>query len=196
MAARRATPGGGSAAALAGALGAAVGEMVLAYSVDKKDLAEHRAKHEAALAELSRARAVLLELMVEDQHAFAALAEARKNLAENGGKERFDAAVTTCIRVPQAVAATATAMLGVAQRIVPTANRFLLSDLAVCVELAMATLRCAVYNVRANLADVGDRSARAELERGAEKTIAAGIAIVRRVMPEIWKRVGANADHE
>jgi formiminotetrahydrofolate cyclodeaminase len=50
-AAKQPTPGGGSIAALAGALAASMGEMVLNYSVNKKDLQSHRRELEAALGE-------------------------------------------------------------------------------------------------------------------------------------------------
>src|SRR3954447_21716538 len=55
-AAKQPAPGGGSATALAGALAAAMSEMVLNYSVGKKDLAEHQPALTEALAELTRAR--------------------------------------------------------------------------------------------------------------------------------------------
>src|SRR5438034_4601550 len=76
-AAKQPAPGGGSVTALVGALAAAMVEMVVNYSIGKKDLAEHQPTFHHALAELSRARALLLELMVEDQAAFEALTVAR-----------------------------------------------------------------------------------------------------------------------
>src|SRR6186713_402953 len=77
-AAKSPTPGGGSVAALAGALAAAMGEMVLNYSIGKKDLAQHQDDLKHGLDELHRARQVLLELMIEDQAAYGALTEIRK----------------------------------------------------------------------------------------------------------------------
>src|ERR1700679_1614884 len=78
-AAKQPTPGGGAVAALAGALAAAMGEMVLNYSVGKRDLAAHQPQLTAALAEFTKARQLLGELMVEDQLAYAALSTAKKN---------------------------------------------------------------------------------------------------------------------
>src|SRR5262249_17275611 len=77
-AAKQPTPGGGSIAALAGALAVQMGEMVLNYSIGKKDLAAFDAQHQEALGELHRARALMLELMVEDQAAYETLTEVRK----------------------------------------------------------------------------------------------------------------------
>jgi len=58
-AAKQPAPGGGSVTALAGALAVSMGEMVLNYSIGKKDLAPHAAELQAALAEFGRARAML-----------------------------------------------------------------------------------------------------------------------------------------
>src|SRR5947209_10676494 len=76
-AAKQPAPGGGSVTALVGALAASMGEMVLNYSVGKKDLAAHAPELQAALAEFTRARAMLLELMVEDQAAYEAMTALR-----------------------------------------------------------------------------------------------------------------------
>src|SRR3954465_1046993 len=62
-AAKQPAPGGGSVTALVGALAASMGEMTVNYSVGKKGLEEHQDELRAALAELTRARAVLLALM-------------------------------------------------------------------------------------------------------------------------------------
>src|SRR3954463_8306073 len=77
-AARQPTPGGGSVAALAGALAASMGEMVVNYSLGKKDLEAFADELKPALAEYHRARGMLVQLMGEDQQAYAALTAARK----------------------------------------------------------------------------------------------------------------------
>src|ERR1700722_4002437 len=87
-AAKQPTPGGGSVAALAGALAAAIGEMALNYSVGRKDGAKVDPQLKPAVAELERARELLLHLMVEDQAAFEAMGAALKLPA--GSSERAD----------------------------------------------------------------------------------------------------------
>ena len=54
-AAKQPTPGGGSVTALAGALAASMGEMVLNYSVGKKGLEAHQDQLKPALHEFHRA---------------------------------------------------------------------------------------------------------------------------------------------
>src|SRR5439155_7576565 len=125
-AAKQPTPGGGSVTALAGALAAAMGEMVLHYSVGKKDLAAHQDDLKTGLAELTRARALLLGLMVEDQVAYEALTAARKLPASAPNRQNeLDVALLACIRIPQAMGATALAILAEADRLVDKVNHHL-----------------------------------------------------------------------
>ncbi|MGA2232685.1 MAG: cyclodeaminase/cyclohydrolase family protein [Tepidisphaeraceae bacterium] len=188
-AARQPTPGGGSVAALTGALAAALAEMAVNYSIGKKDLADFQPQLKQALAQLTRARLVLTELMAEDQDAFTVLSAARK-LAENTPKRKeiIAAALAACIGAPQAVAATALATLELCEQILPAVNPHLLSDLAIAADLATATVRCAIYNVKINLPDVPDAGARATIDQETHHTLVRTLAVIQRLSPAIWKR--------
>jgi formiminotetrahydrofolate cyclodeaminase len=188
-AAKQPTPGGGSIAALAGALAASMGEMVLNYSVGKKSLAEHEPVLREALAEMTRARALLLQLMVEDQVAYEALTAARKLPESSPSRQSdFDVALLASVRVPQAMGAAALAMLELADRLVDKVNAYLLSDLAVCCELSMATIRCAICNIRANLPDLTDSRDRTNVTASADHLLADGTRLIRQAVPRIWAR--------
>ena len=188
-AAKQPTPGGGSVAALVGALSAAMGEMVLNYSVGKKDLAAHAPQLREVLGEFTRARQLMLGLMTEDQAAYDALSRIRK---EGGTADpRFAPALLACIRGPQAIATTAVAILDLVDRIAEKTNVHLASDLAVCAELAMATTRCAVYNVRVNLADVPDEAERRRFEVSNARTLSSAIVLIQRALNRIWSRTPA-----
>ncbi|MGH7175820.1 MAG: cyclodeaminase/cyclohydrolase family protein [Tepidisphaeraceae bacterium] len=188
VASRQPIPGGGAVAALTGALAGAIGEMVLAYSTGKSGApADQDQKLRSALVELNRARGIMLELMVEDQAAFAALSAERRR-GGTGEKERaFAAALLACIRVPQAVAATAGQILSICERVAPVANRYLLSDLAVCAELAAGTVRAAGHMFKVNLTDIS-AAERARLTGAIDAQLAAATASVRRVMGAIAAR--------
>lgn len=181
-AARQPTPGGGSVAALAGALAAAMGEMVVNYSIGKKDLAAHQKDLQVALTELDRARQTMIELMIEDQSAYEGMTAARK-----GDPGAYQAAVRTCIQIPQAMGATAAAVLGVCDRMTSKVNKFLLSDLAVCAELAMATVRCAGYNVRVNLPELADAAEKAGIEDALARQMADSATVIRGTIARIWQ---------
>src|SRR5947208_875693 len=68
-------PGGGAVASTVGALACALGRMVVAYSVQKKALAEHWGELERAGTVLARAGEIMLELAEEDAAAYGLVNE-------------------------------------------------------------------------------------------------------------------------
>jgi len=188
-AAKQPTPGGGSVAALAGALAASIGEMVLSYSIGKKDLIPFDTELKTAAHELQLAREMLLNLMVEDQEAYAELTAVRKLPGDSIDRsERLPIAVLACIRCPQAVGATAIAVLKLCDQVVEIVNPWLLSDLAVCADLAMATARAAMYNVRVNLGSVEKSADRKRLEEETDAMLSHAKVLIQHVAPLIWSR--------
>src|SRR5256885_8090360 len=77
-AAKQPTPGGGSVAALCGALAANLATMALNYTVGKKAYAAHDAELKAAIAQFQTASTLLQELITEDIAAYQALSELLK----------------------------------------------------------------------------------------------------------------------
>ncbi len=188
-AAKQPAPGGGSVAALVGALSAAIGEMVLNYSIGKKGLEAHQDALKEALGELHRARQVMLELVTEDQSAYQALTAARKLPQDAPDRKRhLESALLASIRTPEAIAATGASILELCQRLVPIVNFYLLSDLAVCADLAMATVRCGIYNVRVNLADVTDPADREKIEATLGSIMSRALGLIQQVSPAVWQR--------
>jgi formiminotetrahydrofolate cyclodeaminase len=183
LAAKKPTPGGGAVAALAGALATAMGEMVLNYSVGKKGLEEHQERLKVILAEFTRARAMMLEWMIEDQEAFEKLSAVRKS-----GSTDVDEALLLCVNVPLSMAATAGQLLKLTEELAEIANPYLLSDLAVCAELAMATVRTGVYNVRINLKEVKGFE-RERIDRECHGIVMRATESMKRVIPAIWSRI-------
>lgn len=188
-AAKQPIPGGGSVAAVVAALGAAMGEMTLNYSVGRKAnspeqddlLSEH-------LAELSRARRLLLSLMVEDQRAYTQLTAARKlDGADPTRAEQVDVATAAAIAVPQAIMAAGLRILDHAHAVAGEANKWLLSDLAVCCELALTAVRCGAYNVRANLSAVSAAEA-GRLQQETSEQISSGVQRLQATLTLIDSR--------
>ena len=188
-AARQSTPGGGSVTALVGALAAATGEMVINYSIGKKGLEAFEDELKPALAEITRARMVLLELMVEDQAAYEAASNLRRLPSDSAErKDKLPAAILACVRTPQAIAATSVAILERCDRLVNFTNYYLLSDLAVAADLSMAAIRCAIYSVRANLKDLADPADRRDAETTIGQILSRAVLLIQSVAPRIWER--------
>jgi len=188
-AAKQPAPGGGSVAALVGALAAAIGEMTLNYSVGRKaNIPETEGILRQSLLELTRARALMLQLMTEDQAAYDLLTASRKMPDSSEKTSQVNVSLLACIRIPQAMAACGLAVLEEVDKVWEISNLQLLSDLAVCAELAMATVRCGVYNVRANLPSLNDAQERQHFEEATEKLLVPATEIMKRNLPRIWQR--------
>src|SRR5512145_2718645 len=107
VAARKPTPGGGSVSALVGALSAALGEMVLNYSIGHKDLVAFDDEFRPALESLAHIRNQLEQHVVRDQQTFESLMAARKLPADAPRRSELIAnALLDSCRVPEAIAQT------------------------------------------------------------------------------------------
>ncbi|MHC5113985.1 MAG: cyclodeaminase/cyclohydrolase family protein [Planctomycetota bacterium] len=167
------TPGGGAVAALAGALGAALGRMVLAYSEGRKSLAEHAELHGRVRSALDTLVPRVTDLARADAEAYARLNELWR-LDENDPRRQaeFQDAVRGAIAVPQEILGAGLELLDLARDLCGTSNAMLASDLAMTAVLAEATVRCAAWNVRINTPQLADRDDAARLEQGVEEAIA------------------------
>ncbi len=172
LAARTPTPGGGSAAAAAGALGAALGEMVVAYSVtsttpaDDPLVAARNACHEA--------RSSFVKGMAEDSNAYDAVRAARKELKDHPGDgarmEAHVAALRRSADVPLATARTAVRLAETLRAIGSRTKTALASDLTTALALLSAARDGGLANVRVNVADLrAAGQATSEIEAEADR---------------------------
>lgn len=153
LAAKQPTPGGGAVAGLCGAIAAALAQMVVSYSLGKKNLAQHQPLLEDAAHRLERARAIFLELADEDAVAYALVNElSRLPEADPRRQRELPAATQAAVAVPMSVAAAAVDALRLMHTLCGTSNPHLRSDLAIAAVLAEATSRAAKWNVLINLA--------------------------------------------
>jgi len=149
-------PGGGSAAALAGAMAAALVAMVAELTSGRPEYADHEATIAALRMDALARRALLLELAEEDAVAYDSVVRARRMPKESESERevRADAlrsAMLDAARVPLRTAVVAAEVLELAERIAPIGNRNAVSDAGVAAQLAAAALRGALLNVRINL---------------------------------------------
>ena len=156
-------PGGGSASAIAGALGAGLLSMVARLSLDRPRYEAYRATHERALAAGDRARRRLLTLADEDATAYAAFGDARKMARDTADEqqEREDAtrvAARAASEVPMAVVRECEVLLDEVAAMAGRSNLNAASDLQVAARLAGAAAHGAGANVLINLPMVGDDS--------------------------------------
>jgi methenyltetrahydrofolate cyclohydrolase len=188
-AARQPTPGGGAVACLTAALAAALGEMVVNYSLNKKELAAYSAEFRPALETLAQCRSQLTQAISQDQLAYEAMTAARRLPA--GSPERktnVTKALRQCISAPADAALTTVAILEACDKLVSLVNIRMLSDLAVCSDLAMAAIRCCVYTARINLAELEDAEERLKIETAIGEMLKRAVALIQNIAPRIWNR--------
>jgi formiminotetrahydrofolate cyclodeaminase len=167
------TPGGGSAAALAGALAAALNSMVCNLTLGKAEFAAVADEVRTLLDESEATRAGLEFAVEADAAAYGQVAAAFKlPRAEQAQRETrtraIRAASREASREPLETARLAARVLDVCTRLSEIGNPRVLSDTIVAAYLARTTLRSAAVNVEANLGSLaGDpfcEEARTELK--------------------------------
>jgi formiminotetrahydrofolate cyclodeaminase len=156
------TPGGGSAAAVMGAMGAALTSMVCNVTIGKKGLEGVEAPMLAVRAESARLQVRLTEMMAEDIAAFDGLMAAYKlPKATEEDKARRSAAIESSLRrateVPLACARACAAVIALTQRAADLGYKGVVSDAGVAVLAAFAALRSAALNVYINAPMLRDR---------------------------------------
>jgi len=153
------TPGGGSAAALAGTLAAALVAMVARLTIGKKAYAGVDAQARDILAEAEQLRAELRRLVDEDAAAYAGVSQAYKiPKADPRRAQAIDDALLAAARPPADVVKHGRRLLALAQTIEHIGNKNAVSDARVAGMLARTAIDGATENVNANLAGVSDQA--------------------------------------
>lgn len=152
LAATAPTPGGGAAAALAGALAAGLMRMVAGYTLGRAKFADVAAQIEPLAARAARAGDALRELIDEDAAAYAVLADALKLPKDAPSRaERVEKAALLAGCVPLETATLSARVLEDAAALGAICNPMLRSDAHAAQHLARAAVRSAAANVEANL---------------------------------------------
>ncbi len=161
VAAPTATPGGGSVAALAGALAASLGEMVCGLTLKRKSFGAHHGAVEIARARLAELRQRLLAQIDRDAQSYQSVMAAFKlpkgTDAEQAARaQAIGAASKNAASVPLETAELAAEVARLIEPLRPITIPQAASDLTVAAHLADAALAGAVENVRANLPSIRD----------------------------------------
>lgn len=151
------TPGGGSAAALAGALSAALVAMVARLTIGRKAYAAVEARADEILADADGLRGELRRLVAEDAAAYGRVSEANRLPKDDPRRAgTIDQALVGAARTPLAMARAALRVIELAREIGAIGNKNARSDATVAERLARAALEGALENVRVNVASIGD----------------------------------------
>jgi len=154
-------PGGGSVAALLGALGAGLSSMVAALTHEKKEMFDRKPEMDEIGVEAQILKDQLVELVDEDTNAFNSVMNANRLPAntEDEQKRKVEAIETAnkyAIEVPMKTAELCIKVLKLSNMLVKKGNPNSVSDAGVSAEVAFAGVSGAYMNVLINLTGIDD----------------------------------------
>ena len=163
LASRSATPGGGSAAAIIGAMGAALVGMVCNLTIGKKKYAEVEGEMKNVLAKAEALRLKLTGMIEDDVKAFDAVmgayGMAKETDAEREAREKaIQAALKQATEIPLRCCQAAREVIDLAAIASDKGNLNVISDAGVAVLAAYAALRSAALNVFTNARMITDKA--------------------------------------
>ncbi len=149
------TPGGGSVAALAGALGAALASMVANLTIGKKKYVDVEDDMKAALQKTEALRLELAQLIEEDAAAFGKVMKAMKLPKETdeekaARKAAMQASLIDAATVPLAVMEKCVDVIRLSKGVAEKGNKNAVSDAGVAALMGRAGAHAARLNVLIN----------------------------------------------
>jgi len=195
VAANTPTPGGGSVAALAGALGAGLAAMVGRLTVGKRKYAAVEEEMTALIVKAEQLRTALTARMDEDAVAFDAVMAAFKlpkgteeeQAARNAAVQK---ATIGAAEVPLATARDALKVLELALAVARKANINAVSDAASAAWMSMASIQSAALNVRINATSIEDQGLKSTWEREVAQIITRAESLLAQVQEAAVTRGG------
>ena len=169
-------PGGGSVAAHAGALAAALAQMVAGLTAGRKKYAAVDAEMRALGLRAAALVNELTSLVTRDARSYEAVTRAYKLPKEPADAlakrvAAVDDALIGAAEVPLETARACAAVAELAATVAKQGNVNAVSDAGVAALLAEAACRGAAYNVRINVTSLSDRSRGASLAKDAEELV-------------------------
>lgn len=161
LASKSATPGGGSAAAIMGAMGAALVSMVCHLTVGKKNYEAVEEEMMRLLEQAEELRARLAGMVQADVEAFNRVMGAYglpkdTDAQRQARSEAIQEALRAATDVPLACARASAEVIRLSKIAAEKGNRNVVSDAGVAVVAGYAALRSAALNVRVNTGAIRD----------------------------------------
>lgn len=183
------TPGGGSVAAVSGALAAALSEMVCTVTLDASPPADVETELREVQGSLADERRRLLELADEDTAAFEDLMAAYRDRSGDKRTPAIETASKRATTVPLEIATCSVAVLEGASVVADHGRQTAVTDAGASAYLAHACLRTALDTVAINLADIEDQDFTAETSDRAEHLRTIGERLLQETSSTVSARM-------
>lgn len=161
LAAKKPVPGGGGAAALAGALGAALNSMVVNYSVGKKKLLQFEEQHMDILKRAEDLRIKLLDLVEKDAESFEPLSKAYIMPKETEQEQKVkEETLQKCLKAaceaPLETLKLSHEGILLHEELIEICSKTIVSDVGVGIQCLKSAINSAYLNVLINLNSITD----------------------------------------
>jgi glutamate formiminotransferase/formiminotetrahydrofolate cyclodeaminase len=189
-------PGGGSVAALAAALGAALASMVANLTYGKEGTEGRDPQLARVAEEAQRIKDELVAAVDADSAAFSRFLDATR-LPQGTSEEkaararRMQEGLTHAVQVPWRTAEAGLAAMRLSREVVTLGNPASLTDGAVGVQIAYAGVLGGLWNVLVNLKDVSDRAYVAEKRVACGKLLAEARELAEEAAAHVEARLAA-----
>jgi glutamate formiminotransferase/formiminotetrahydrofolate cyclodeaminase len=190
-------PGGGSVAAHAGALAAALAQMVAGLTVGKKKYASVEAEMKEAALKAVALGNTLASLVKRDAEAYSLVSAAYKlpkepTEAAAHRTETVTKALLKAAEVPLETARAAVEVAQIAALVAEKGNENAVTDAGVAALLAEAACKGADYNVRVNVSALDDPSRGARLASESRELVNKAAEIAARVAGRVERALSPN----
>jgi len=180
-------PGGGSIAALAGALGAGLASMVANLAQGKTKTPQDEAAVLNAAEQSQRLKDLLILAVDDDTNAFNAYMEARRlpqgTVAEKAAREAaMQEGLKLAVEVPWATASACFEVMRAADQAMGAGLAASITDALVGLQMGFAGLRGGIWNVLINLKDITDPAFTADMQGRCARLLDDAQALLARAM--------------
>lgn len=192
MASDAPAPGGGSAAALEGAVGAALTAMVCALTVGKKKYADVQDLAVESQKKAEELKACFVDVMDRDTEAFNAVSAVFAMPKETdeqkaARKAAMQEALKGCTKTPFEMMQLACETLELTRSLVGRLNASAASDLGCSALSLRAAIQGAWLNVLINISGINDEAFAAEYRKNGEALLAKALPLADEIYAEILK---------
>ena len=188
------TPGGGSVAALAGALGAALISMVGNLTVGKKKYEDVEEDIKKIISSSEKLRHELSQLIEEDIKVFNNFMATYKMPKETEDEkkvraEKIQESLIEAAKVPLKVAYKCLNILSLSEEVAEKGNINVVSDAGVAVLMAEAALESAILNVKINLKMIKDEKIKEEFSSSIKELLLKEKGHKKRVLEIVEEKI-------
>jgi len=190
LAAKTSVPGGGGAAALAGALAAALGSMVGNFTVGKKKYAEVEADMYALMEKADALRNDLLNCIDEDAKGFEPLSKAYAIPKEEPGRdETLEKCLKDAAAVPFKIVELSCKVIDLQEEFALKGSALMISDAGCGAVLAWSAMYAAALNVFVNTKLMKDKDYATEMNKKVDELMEVYWKKADKIYEDVYKKL-------